>query len=94
MSDADIAKWLKANILTQYHPCASCRMGVDDMSVVDDEGLVHGVQGLRVIDASVIPQITSGNLQSPTLMVAEKIADRMKGKSLPAQVAHYADMKT
>ena len=73
MSDAAIAEWLRANILNQYHPCASCRMGVDDMPVVDDEGRVHGVQNLGVIDASIIPLITSGNLQSLTLMVAEKM---------------------
>ena len=91
MPDADILAWLKTKILTQYHPCATCRMGVDDLSVVDDQGRVHGVEGLRVIDASVIPLITSGNLQCPTLMVAEKLSDRIKGRVLAPQVVPYAD---
>jgi choline dehydrogenase len=92
LGDAAILAWLRENSSTQYHPCATCRMGSDDHSVVDDAGRVHGVDGLRVVDASVIPRITSGNLHSPTLMVAEKLADRIKGKSLTPQPTPYADM--
>jgi choline dehydrogenase len=91
MSDAEVLTWLRANTSTQYHPCATCRMGTDETSVVDAEGRVHDVQNLRVIDASVIPSITSGNLQSPTLMVAERLVDRMRGRSLAAQPVPYAD---
>ncbi|MGB8414926.1 choline dehydrogenase [Paraburkholderia sp.] len=91
MSDADVLAWLRKNSSTQYHPSATCRMGSDDMSVVDSHGLVHGVSGLRVADASVIPRVTSGNLQCPTLMVAEKISDHIKGRSLAPEYVDYAD---
>lgn len=66
-------------------------MGTDDMSVVDAEGRVHGVQGLRVVDSSIIPLITSGNLNCPTMMVAEKVADSMRGRALEPQHLDYAD---
>lgn len=91
MSDADVLGWLKANISTQYHPSATCRMGVDDMSVADTDGRVHGVSGLRIVDASAMPFVTSGNLQCPTLMLAEKLADRIRGRSLPSLLVPYAD---
>jgi choline dehydrogenase len=91
-SDAEILPWLKQNMGTQYHPCASCRMGVDDMSVVDAEGRVHETEGLRVIDASVMPRITSGNLHCPTMMIAEKLVDRVRGRvALPPEPMNYAD---
>jgi len=54
-------------------------MGYDEMAVVDAEGRVHGVEGLRVVDASIMPRITTGNLNAPTIMLAEKIADRIRG---------------
>lgn len=77
----EVLAWLKQNIGTQYHPCSSCRMGTDDMAVVDNEGRVREVDGLRVVDASVMPQITSGNLHCPTTMIAEKLADRILCKA-------------
>ncbi len=92
MPEAEVLAWLRANSGTQYHPAATCRMGEGDDAVVDDEGRVRGVQNLRIIDASVLPHVTSGNLHCPTLMVAEKIVDRMRGRTLPAQHAAYADM--
>lgn len=79
MPDRELAAYLRSTAGTQYHPCSSCRMGVDDLSVVDSEGRVHEVDGLRVVDASILPAITSGNISCPTMMVAEKISDRVLG---------------
>ena len=90
MSDAQIGDWLNTSAGTQYHPCGTCRMGVGDDAVVDAEGRVHGLECLRVIDASIMPAITSGNLHAPTLMIAEKIADRIKGYALAPQAVGYA----
>jgi choline dehydrogenase len=81
LSDPDLSQWLSSNVGTQYHPSSTCRMGVDDRSVTDDQGRVHGVDGLRVIDASVMPHITSGNLNCPTMMIAEKLVDRVRGRA-------------
>jgi choline dehydrogenase len=65
-------------------------MGSGDMAVVDSEGRVHGVQGLRVVDASIMPEIVTGNLNAPTVMMAEKIADRIRGRApLPRSNATY-----
>jgi choline dehydrogenase len=92
MSEADVLTFLRANSGTQYHPSASCRMGTGDNAVVDDEGRVRGVQNLRIVDASIMPHITSGNLHCPTLMIAEKISDRIRGRSLPPQLTRYDGM--
>ncbi|KIG10011.1 choline dehydrogenase [Caballeronia concitans] len=78
-SDAELDAFVRAKAETAYHPSCSCKMGYDDMAVVDGEGRVHGMQGLRVVDASIMPQITTGNLNAPTIMLAEKIADRIRG---------------
>src|SRR5690606_6105002 len=94
LPDSEVLPWLKENMGTQYHPCSTCRMGADDMSVVDGEGQVHGTEALRVIDASVMPQITSGNLHAPTMMLAEKLVDAVRGRSpLPRERVPYADQK-
>jgi choline dehydrogenase len=91
-TDQEILAWLKKAVGTQYHPCRSCRMGIDDMSVVDASGRVHGVEALRVIDASIMPRITSGNLHCPTTMIAEKLADDLRGRTqLPVLDLPYAD---
>ncbi|VAV87717.1 Oxidoreductase, GMC family [hydrothermal vent metagenome] len=71
-SDADWESYLRSHGSTLYHPVGTCKMGSDKMAVVDDRLRVHGVSGLRVIDASVMPRLTSGNTNAPTLMIAEK----------------------
>jgi choline dehydrogenase len=79
-SDREIAAWIKATSSTDFHPSCSCRMGLDEQSVVDEEMKVRGIDGLRVVDASVMPQIISGNLNAPTQMIAERAADYILGK--------------
>lgn len=90
-SDAEIDAYLATAVESSYHPCGTCKMGGDELAVVDSECRVHGIDGLRVVDSSVIPSIVSGNLNAPTIMIAEKIADRIVGKSPlpPADVAVY-----
>ena len=67
--------YIRSKAETAYHPSCTLKMGVDDMAVVDEKLKVHGIQNLRVVDASVMPEITSGNLNAPTLMIAEKASD-------------------
>ncbi len=84
-SDDEIDAWVRANGESAYHPSCTCRMGEDEMAVVDGDGRVHGVEALRVVDASVMPSIVSGNLNAPTIMLAEKLADAIRGRTpLPA----------
>lgn len=80
-SDADIDEWVRANVESAYHPCGTCRMGpIDDASaVVDTQCRVIGIDGLRVIDASVFPTVPYGNINAPTIMVAEKASDMILG---------------
>ncbi|SAK71504.1 choline dehydrogenase [Caballeronia calidae] len=85
-SDAELDAFVRAKAETAFHPSCSCKMGYDDMAVVDGEGRVHGMEGLRVVDASIMPQITTGNLNAPTIMLAEKIADRIRGREALGRV--------
>lgn len=80
-SDAEIDRWVRETVESAYHPCGTCKMGSDKMSVVDAECRVHGLDGLRVVDSSIMPSIVSGNLNAPTIMLAEKAADLIKGVS-------------
>jgi len=79
-SDAEILAWLRANVGSEYHPSGTCRMGVDDLAVTDEDGRVHGVEALRVVDASLMPRIVTANLNGPTIMMAEKLADRIRNR--------------
>jgi choline dehydrogenase len=84
-TDDEIDAFVREHAETAYHPCGSCAMGVGEMAVVDAEGRVHGLQGVRVIDASIMPEVVTGNLNAPTIMIAEKISDLIRGlKPLPA----------
>ena len=89
-TDDEIDAHIRQSAETAYHPAGTCRMGTDPMAVTDGQGRVHGVRGLRVVDASLMPQIASGNLNAPTIMMAEKLADAVRGRNpLPPSDAPY-----
>ena len=89
-SDAELDEFIRNHAETAFHPSCSCKMGSDDMAVVDGQGRVHGMEGLRVMDASIMPLIITGNLNATTIMMAEKIADRIRGRQpLPRSTAKY-----
>jgi choline dehydrogenase-like flavoprotein len=71
-TDEDIKAYIRQWSKTDYHPVGTCKMGSDSMAVVDTELKVHGLQGLRVVDASVMPTLISGNTQAPSIMIGEK----------------------
>lgn len=92
-TDEEIDAFVRANTESAYHPSCACRMGTDALAVVDPQTRVRGIQGLRVVDSSIFPTITNGNLNSPTIMLAERAADLIKGKDMlpTADVDVYID---
>ena len=79
-TDSQVLEWVRRDGETAYHPSCTCKMGVDEMAVVDPLTMkVHGIEGLRVADASVMPYVTNGNIYAPTMMIAEKAADIILG---------------
>ena len=74
-SDADLETFIRRKAETIYHPVGTCRMGADAGAVVDSELRVHGIEGLRVVDASVMPTLIGGNTNAPVIMIAERASD-------------------
>lgn len=91
-TDEEILKWVAEDAETALHPSCTAKMGIDEMAVVDPGTMkVHGIEGLRVVDASVFPFVTNGNIYAPVMMVAEKAADLIAGNTPlpPADVPYY-----
>lgn len=92
-SDAEIDAFIRAKVESAFHPSCSCRMGraSDPLAVVDAQARVIGTQALRVVDSSIMPSITTGNLNAPTIMLAEKAADHIRGRALlpPSDAPYY-----
>ncbi|MDM8537439.1 choline dehydrogenase [Desulfobacterales bacterium HSG17] len=90
-TDQEILDWVAKDAETALHPSCTCKMGKDDMAVVDPDTMkVHGTENLRVVDASVMPYVTNGNIYAPTMMIAEKAADLILGNSLePPSTAKF-----
>ena len=91
-TDQEILDWVRRDAETALHPSCTCKMGTDEMSVVDPSTLrVHGLEGLRVVDASVMPYVTNANIFAPVMMVAEKAADLILGNTplAPSTVDFY-----
>lgn len=91
-TDEQIDAFIRAKVESAYHPSCSCKMGgpQDPLAVVDPEARVYGLEGLRVVDSSIMPSVTTGNLNAPTIMLAEKAADHIRGRGmLPAEDAPF-----
>ena len=94
-SDEEILDFVAREGESAYHPSCTCRMGYDTMAVVDKELKVHGVENLRVVDASIMPSITNGNIYAPVMMIAEKAADAILGNTpeAPSQAGFHVGEK-
>ena len=91
-SDAQLNDYIRDHMHSSYHACGTCKMGTDPMAVVDPHCRVHGVEGLRIVDASIMPMIPSCNLNSPTMMIGEKGADLIRGRELaPENLGYFVD---
>ncbi|EJD6538103.1 choline dehydrogenase [Providencia rettgeri] len=89
-TDEELDAFVRERAETAFHPCGTCKMGNDEMAVVNGAGQVHGIEGLRVIDASIMPLIITGNLNATTIMIAEKIADKIRNRApLPVSQTDY-----
>ena len=86
-TDDDIRNILRARVDTVYHPVGSCKMGIDEMAVVDPELRVYGIGQLRVIDASIMPTVVNGNTNAPVVMIAEKAVDLIRQSQIYKDVA-------
>lgn len=91
LSDRDLESYLRHRTRTSYHASGTCRMGTDDEAVVDSQARVRAVRQLRIVDASIMPKVITGNLNAPILMMAEKIADRIRGVAplAPSDAPYY-----
>jgi choline dehydrogenase len=76
-TDDEILDWVRNAAETTYHPVGTCKMGSDPMAVVDSQLRVHGITSLRIADASIMPTLTSGNTNAPSIMIGEKAADML-----------------
>ena len=86
-SDDELIEWVRNNAETTYHPVGTCKMGSDPMAVVDSELRVHGIEGLRVADASIMPTLTSGNTNAPAIMIGEKCAEMVLARAAARKAA-------
>jgi choline dehydrogenase len=90
-TDRELETFIRAKVGTSFHPCGTCRMGVDPEAVVDSEGRVNAIRRMRIIDASIMPRIVTANLSAAIMMMAEKISDRILGQAplAPSNAAFF-----